>query len=129
MLMQWNRPVAAQYARCAACPTRASPQGQLITQHNGQPLASSIIMVRLVGAGSPGPIRLCPVVSVVAGYGSVAAAETGLCGDGNNPKEEEAGAALSMKQANRKCVGILRRNFTRESISQPLYCCCFDLLR
>jgi hypothetical protein len=43
-----------------------------------------------------GPIRLCPVVSVVAGYGSGVAAETGLCGDGNNPKEEEeAGAALS----------------------------------
>jgi hypothetical protein len=54
----------------------------------------------------------------------------GLCGDGNNPKEEEeAGAALSMKQANRKCVGFLRRNFTRESINQPLYRCCFDLLR
>ncbi len=77
---------------------------------------------------------MCPVVSVVAGYGSGAAAETGLCGDGNNPKEEEeeeeeTGAALSMKQANRKCVGFLRRNFTRESINQPLYCCCFDLLR
>jgi hypothetical protein len=43
MLTQWNRPVAAHYARCAACPIRASPQGQLITQHNGQPLASSII--------------------------------------------------------------------------------------
>ncbi len=77
-----------------------------------------------------GPIRLCPVVSVVAGYGSGVAAETGLCGDGNNPKEEEeAGAALSMKQANRKCVGFLRRNFTRESINQPLYCFFFDLLR
>jgi hypothetical protein len=44
-------------------------------------------------------------------------------------EEEETGAALSMKQANRKCVGFLRRNFTRESINQPLYCCCFDLLR
>jgi hypothetical protein len=56
---------------------------------------------------------------VVAGYGLGEAAETGLCGDGNNPKEEEeeAGAALSMKQANRKCVGFLRRNFTRESIN------------
>ncbi len=62
---------------------------------------------------------MCPVVSVVAGYGLGEAAETGLCGDGNNPKEEEeeAGAALSMKQANRKCVGFLRRNFTRESIN------------
>jgi hypothetical protein len=137
MLTQWNRPVAAHYAKCAVCPIRASPQGQLITQHNGQPLASSIKHKRHPVDDGPAGwcwftlnqsdcVRLWVWLLVMGQEQQrkrdCAVTETTL-------KKEEAGAALSTKQANRKCVGFLRRNFTRESINQPLYCCCFDLLR